>query len=110
MKNIQVIDGAENCTFSVFQATEEEFILLFPEPNQDIQYAEDLFKLPTKDEISAALNRIWERPIRKQDAHGINGTLFYQLERYKKWYHENREAAIDPSAINSAQRRLFGLP
>ena len=61
------------------------------------------------DEIREALNRIWERPIRKQDAFGIHGTLFYQLERYKQWYRENREAAIDPSAINSAQRRLFCL-
>jgi hypothetical protein len=42
MKNIQVIDGALNCTFSIFQATDEEFLLLFPDPRQDIQYAEDL--------------------------------------------------------------------
>jgi len=28
MKNIQVIDGAANCTFSIFQATDEEFALL----------------------------------------------------------------------------------
>jgi|GEM_PF-2911166 len=33
MKNIQVIDGAQNCTFSIFQATREEFSLLFPGPN-----------------------------------------------------------------------------
>jgi hypothetical protein len=44
MKNIQVIDGALNCTFSIFQATEEEFVLIFSEPGQDIQYAEDLAK------------------------------------------------------------------
>jgi hypothetical protein len=109
MKNIQIIDGASNCTFSVFQATDEEFKLLFPEPNQDIQYAEDLAGLPQQDEIAAALKRIWERPIRKQDAQGIHGTLFYQLERYKKVYREKREAAVDPSAVNAAQRRLFGL-
>ena len=108
MKNIQIIDGASNCTFSLFQATDEEFALLFPEPRQDIQYAEDLTQLPEQAEINAALNRVWERPIRKQDAHGIHGTLFYQLERYKRWYREKREDAVDPSAINQAQRRLFG--
>ena len=43
MKNIQIIDGALNCTFSLFQATDEEFQLLFPGELQDIQYAEDLF-------------------------------------------------------------------
>jgi hypothetical protein len=52
MKNIQVIDGALNCTFSFFQATDEEFLLLFPDPRQDIQYAEDLPDLPMQDEIN----------------------------------------------------------
>jgi hypothetical protein len=107
MKNIQIIDGALNCTFSIFQATNEDFVLLFPEPHQDIQYAEDVLSLPRQEEICSALNRMRERPIRKQDAHGIHGTLFYELERYKEWYREKREDAIDPSAINEAQRRLF---
>lgn len=109
MKNIQIIDGASNCTFSLFQATNEEFELLFPEPNQDIQYAEDLAGLPQQDEIAAALKRIWERPIRRKDAQGMHGTLFYELERYKKVYREKREVAVDPSAVNTAQRRFFGL-
>jgi hypothetical protein len=87
VKNIQVIDGAANCTFSLFQATDEEFELLFPEPRQDIQYAEDLVGLPRQDEIASALQRIWQRPLR-----------------------EKREEAVDRSAINPAQRRLFGIP
>ena len=109
MKNIQIIDGATNCTFSLFQATAEEFELLFPEPRQDIQYAEDLAGLQRQDEISSALQRIWQRPIRKQDIQGIHGTLFYQLQRYKNTYREKREDAVDRSAINAAQRRLFGI-
>ena len=109
MKNIQVIDGALNCTFSVFQAADEEFALLFPAPGQEIQYAEDLASLPNQAEITAALTAIWNRPIRKRDAQGIHGTLFYQLERYKRLYRAKREDAVDPSAINPAQRRLFGL-
>jgi hypothetical protein len=108
MKNIQVIDGAQNTTFSIFQATDDEFALLFPEPRQDMQYAEDLLALPQQEAVTAALSRIWERPIRKQDAHGIHGTLLYELERYKTWYPEKREDAVVPSAINAAQRRLFG--
>jgi hypothetical protein len=110
MKNIQIIDGAQNCTFSLFQATDEEFVLLFPEHQQDIQYAEDLASAEHQDEVRAALDRIWQRPIRKQDVRGIHGTLFYQLERYKKWYREKREDAVDPLAINQAQRRLFDTP
>jgi len=108
MKNIQVIDGAANTTFSIFQATDEEFALLFPEPGQDMQYAEDLADLSDQDAVNAALLAIWGRPIRKRDALGIHGTLLYQLERYRQWYPEKREDAVVPSAINSAQRRLFG--
>ncbi len=108
MRNIQVINGALNCTFSLFQATDEEFALLFPEHRQDIQYVEDLVRLAEQSEINSALRRIWQRPIRKSEAQGIHGTLFYQLERYKKWYREKREDTVEPSAINAAQRRLFG--
>jgi hypothetical protein len=52
---------------------------------------------------------MWQRPIRKQDVQGIHGTLFYQLQRNKQTYREKREEAVDPSAINAAQRRLFGI-
>jgi hypothetical protein len=110
VKNIQVIDGAANCTFSLFQATDDEFELLFPEPRQDIQYAEDLAGLPRQDEIASALRRIWQRPLWKQDVQGIHGTLLYQLQRHKQAYREKREEAVDRSAINPAQRRLFGIP
>jgi hypothetical protein len=106
MKNIQVIDGALNSTFSIFQATDEEFALFFPEPGQDIQFAEDLD--PRVAETLGA-NPIWERPIRKRDAQGIHGTLFFGLERYKNVYHDKREDRVDPSAVNEAQRRLFGI-
>ena len=109
MKNVQVIDGALNCTFGIFQATEEEFALLFPDPRQDIQYAEDVALLPRQEHVEAALGRIWERPIRKQDALGIHGTLFSGLERHKTYYRAKREGAVDPSAVNQAQRRLFGI-
>jgi hypothetical protein len=107
MRNIQVIDRTQNCTFSIFQATDEEFALLYPEPQQDMQYAEDLVALPKQRKVKAALRSIWERPIRKRDAHGIHGTLLYELERYKQWYLAKREDAVVPSAINAAQRRLF---
>jgi hypothetical protein len=109
MKNIQVIDGALNCTFSLFQATDEEFALIFPESEQDIQYAEDLPSLPDVDIVLAALSRIRLRPIRKRDAIGIHGTLFYELERYKKVFRRKCEDSVDPYAINEAQRRMFGL-
>ena len=109
MKNIQVIDGASNCTFSIFAATDEEFSRLFPEVEQEIQFAEDLSDLPAQDEVSAILNRIWQRPVRKREVHGIHGTLFYGLVGYKRIYHEKREDGVDPQSVNDAQLRLFGI-
>jgi len=41
MKNIQIIDGAGNATFSVFQATDQEFAEIFPD-GRDIELVEDL--------------------------------------------------------------------
>ncbi len=108
MKNIQIIDGAVNCTYSVFQATDEEFSLLFPEQDQDIQFSEDLETLALQEEVQRALRNLWERPIRKRDALGIHGTIFYELPNVKDLYRAPREEAVDPSAINQAQRRLFG--
>jgi len=107
MKNIQVIDAALNCTFSIFQATDEEFALLFPEAGQEIQFAEDLADLVGRQDAASALDRIWQRPIRKRDTQGIHGTLFYDLERYKSIYRERREDGVDPQNVNAAQRRLF---
>jgi len=106
MKNVQVIDGALNCTFSIFHATDEEFALLFPEPGQDIQYAEDL-----NPQLAEALGAhpMWGRPIRKRDVSGIHGTFFFGLERYKSIFRGKREDAVDPLAVNAAQRRLFGI-
>lgn len=109
MKNIQVIDGALNCTFSVFQVSDEGFALLFPEEGQEIQYAEDLAKLPNQQEITTTLEQLWERPIRKRDVQGIHGMLLFKLERYKKWYKFKREDGIEARYVNAAQRRMFGI-
>ncbi|WP_377830404.1 hypothetical protein ACFKHW_18620 [Bradyrhizobium lupini] len=41
MKNIQIIDRAVNATFSLFQATDDEFAAIFPGPGQDMELIED---------------------------------------------------------------------
>lgn len=109
MKNIQVIDGANNCTYSIFQATEEEFSLIFPDDGQEVQFSEDLGGLKNKKSIDAALNNIWDRPVKWRDAQGIHGLLFYELSKNKKYYNTLREGGMDASAYNHAQRKLFGL-
>ncbi|MBW8859476.1 MAG: hypothetical protein JF570_07020, partial [Caulobacter sp.] len=107
MKNIQIIDGAENATFSVFQATDVEFLLIFPE-GQDIELAEDLFKRLGQKRAHAILTPIWSRPILKRDAMGIHGTLFYNWEHRRNYLPTSkREVDWDEADINDAQRQLF---
>ena len=107
MRNIQVIDGADNATFSIFQATEEEFGAIFPN-GQDMELAEDFFARAGNEKAVAILTPVWDRPILKRDAQGIHGTLFYDWERKRNYIPATkREADVDPLSVNSAQRRHF---
>jgi hypothetical protein len=107
MKNIQIIDAASNATFSIFQATESEFELIFP-ANQDIEFVEDLFERLGDDTASNLLMPVWDRPILKREADGIHGTLFYNWADRKMHYPSSkREVDMDERSINEAQRNLF---
>ncbi|WP_205586520.1 MULTISPECIES: hypothetical protein [unclassified Rhizobium] len=91
MKNILIIDCARNATFSLFQATEDEYTIVFPN-GQDMETIEDLIERLGDEEAGQLLAPIWERPILKRDAMGIHGTLFRggsvclnSLRRLAKW-------------------------
>lgn len=108
MKNIQIIDGALNATFSVFQATDDEFSAIFPAVGQDIELIEDLIERCGDGEAGRILGPIWERPVLKRDAQGIHGTLYYKyVDRRRYLPATKREVDWDDQAINAAQRELF---
>jgi hypothetical protein len=97
MKNIQVIDGAINSVYDIFQATEEEFSLIFP-PGQDVAFIEEVMERGPTEELNVAFERIWKRRIPKRDAMGIHGLLFYELDVKMKYYPTRRdEEAINPN-------------
>jgi hypothetical protein len=109
MRNIQIIDAAENATFSTFQATDAEFALIFPD-GRDIELAEDLFERIGNKRAHDLLTPIWCRPVLKRDAMGIHGTLFYGWnQRRIHLPTSKREVDWDEGAINDAQRQLFRL-
>jgi len=109
LENIQIIDRAPNATFSVFQATEEEFSAIFPAEGQDIEFIEHFIaRCGGDDQAGLILRPLWERPILKRDALGIHGTLYYEYEdRRQHLPATKREVDWYEGAINSAQRRLF---
>lgn len=102
MKNIQVIDGARNCVYDIFSATEEEFALIFAE-GQDIAFIDEVY-LRGSDEaaLSTAFKALWTRRIVKTQATGIHGLLFYQLDEKKQFYPTRR----DEEAENPGGSRL----
>ena len=100
MKNIQIIDGADNCVYDIFAATDEEFELVFPQ-GTDIAFIDEVTVRHhgTRNEfkIDEAFNGIWSRPVKKCEAMGIHGILFYELEGKKQYYPTRRdEEAINP--------------
>ncbi len=96
MKNIQIIDGAENCVYDIFAATEEEFALVFP-GGTDVAFIEEVYEIGNSQMLDAAFANIWMRPVKKSLVQGIHGTLFYELERKKVYYPTRRDAdAINP--------------
>ena len=107
MKNIQIIDGALNATFSIFQATEEEFAAIFPD-GRDIEIADDLIERLGAEEAGCVLSPLWERPILKREASGIHGTLFYDAEERREFLPKSkREVDWDERYVNEPQRVLF---
>lgn len=102
-----MIDGALNCTFSLFLATDEEFEAIFPGEGQDIEFVEDLEE--RLREVPVDISGLWERPVLKPEANGIHGTLFFEFaEKRNVFPTTKRERSWDRLSLNAAQRRLYG--
>ena len=78
MKNVQVIDGADNCTYDIFSIEDEKFEKVFPN-GQDIEFIEDLKKRLSEDESTKLFKGFWDNPVKKSEVNGIHGTIFYEL-------------------------------
>ena len=100
MKNIQVIDGGDNCVYDIFQIEDADFLQLFGS-DTDIAFAED-FEL--RDDLAPVFERLWINRIPKVDVQGIHGTYLVGLVR-KKAYYPTRK---DEEAVNPDGSRLRG--
>ena len=91
MKNVLIVDGANNCAYDIFAFTDKEFALVFPAKGQDIEFVEDVVKRLGEKGIAKLWSTVWKRRIKKKNANGIHGTLFFQLEFKKKYYPTKRD-------------------
>jgi hypothetical protein len=97
MKNIQIIDGALNAVYDIFAATDDEFDLIFKE-GTDTAFIDEVYKNGDEEVLNQVFSRIWERRIKKKDAMGIHGIIFYELDHKKVYYPTRRdEEAINPN-------------
>ena len=106
MRNIQVIDGAANCTYSVFKIADSAFVSLFPDA-QDVAFIDEVIDRIGEAQAQRILANVWSHPVLKRSVRGIHGTLFFDLDAKKRLYPTRREDEVDPSAINAAQRVLL---
>lgn len=90
MKNIQVIDGADNCAYDIYQVDDDVFFRLFP-VGADICFYSDLLERFKEPELVELLQPVWGRRCLKKDVVGIHGTLFYELDFKKKYYPTRRD-------------------
>ena len=95
MKNVQVIDGAVNCTYPIYAFTDDEFLLIFPAPGQDIEFIDDARKRLGLEKTGETLKGVWKRLVKKPDVVGIHGTLFYELEEKKEYYPSKSEKDVE---------------
>jgi len=96
MKNIQIIDSSINCVYDIFSATDREFHLIFPY-DTNIAFIEEVYANGDEEELDKAFNKIWTRPVLKNEVQGIHGTVFYGLEEKKIFYPSRRdEEAVNP--------------
>ena len=96
MKNIQVIDGADNCTYDLFAINDADFLIIFPN-GQDVEFSADLEARLDATLIDRVLTGLWSRPVQKKSAQGIHGTLFYGLDFKKRYYPTKKESEMVPT-------------
>jgi hypothetical protein len=101
MKNIQVIDGAENAVYDIFAATDDEFAMIFP-VGQDVAFIDEVMVSAPQEKLDHAFAAIWQRRVAKAEVYGIHGVLFYEMAHKKRYYPTRR----DEDAINPDGTRL----
>ncbi len=92
MKNIQIIDGADNCSYEVYSISEDDFESIFPAVGQDVEFNSDLADRLGTDKLIALNKRIWKHPANKKEIVGLHGLLFFDLDEKKKFYPDKIES------------------
>jgi hypothetical protein len=100
LRNIQVIDGADNCAYDVFAVEEHDFDAIFP-GGRDVEFADEFAARVGEKLATEVFSRMWTHRLNRKTVQGLHGTLFYGLAAKKAFYPTKKEAEMVTS---------FGLP
>jgi len=101
-KNIQIIDGAINSTYEIYQVPEWLFELIFPD-NQDVAFLDEVETKLHEIVLPNCMNEIgvwsvlYEIRVNKRNVNGIHGTLHLTGSLADRRYYPNRR---EDSVIN----------
>ena len=74
MKNIQIVDGAVNSTFEIYEVSDELFQLMFPD-NADVAFLSDVEQVFQRINDDQMWGLIYKNKVNKKHVLGIHGTL-----------------------------------
>jgi hypothetical protein len=94
VKNIMIIDGADNCAYDVFAATDDEFAFIFPAKGQDVAFADEIWAEPASPLMRQTFDALWTRPVDKKTMTGLHGTIYFQLENKKQYYPNRKDSDL----------------
>lgn len=91
MKNVQVIDGADNCAYSIFSVGDRVFKKIFHQPGQDVAFTEDVINKYGARMGGKLLACAWRYREDKTTIVGLHGLLYVGLGSRRKYYPNRRE-------------------
>lgn len=83
MKTIQIVDYADNATFSIYAIEQEKFEKIFPH-GKEIEFSDFFFDRLGEKKASRIYQELWTCRVDRKKIHGIDGTLYFG-EYYQEW-------------------------
>jgi len=94
MKNIQIIDGAVNSVFEVYEVSDDLFELVFPN-NGDIAFLNEVDERFEKVGGDQNWELVYKKQVDKKHILGIHGTLHLTGSHCEKdYYPSHKEAEV----------------
>ena len=98
---------AENATFSLFQATDGEFEVIFARQGQNLELVEDFVERVGEQAAGLTLASLWQRPIFKEDVQGVQEPYSTALDTEPSIFPLECELDRDPGQLNDWQHLLY---